>query len=151
MIRPTDHARDDGDGFREGLNPSYDLFREKLLNQFNGSARRENHPKSCQSLLLKNILLFRNSKSPYMLSRLVPLRGVSRSSQNAGRDAVDAGSADNERLRRRTAKSCGSGSPTLESSSWMHHSRTTVAKKPGHRGDHEATVNHCAGNAGSFR
>jgi len=32
-------------------------------------------------------------------------------------------------LRRRTAKSCGSGSPTLESSSWMHHSRTTVAKK----------------------
>jgi len=29
--------------------------------------------------------------------------------------------------------------------------RTTVANKPGRRGDHEAAVNHCAGNAGSFR
>ena len=41
----------------------------------------------------------------------------------------------------RTAKSCGPGPPTLGSSLAVMFRRTTVAKKPGHRGEHEAAVN----------
>jgi hypothetical protein len=44
-------------------------------------------------------------------------RGVSRSSQTLGRDAVDAGCALDERCGWRTAKSCGPDAPTLASSS----------------------------------
>jgi hypothetical protein len=36
-------------------------------------------------------------------------------------------------------KSCGPGSPTLESSLWGYP-QATVANKPGHRGEHEVTV-----------
>jgi hypothetical protein len=46
-----------------------------------------------------------------------------------------------ERLLSRTAKSCGPGAPTL-ASSWRRCSRiapTTVAKEPGHRGEHEVS------------
>ena len=39
----------------------------------------------------------------------------------------------------RTAKSCGPDAPTLASRSWSDL-RTTVAKGPGHRGEHEVTV-----------
>jgi hypothetical protein len=42
---------------------------------------------------------------------------------------------DDRRLRW-TEKSCGPGAPTLESS-WRSNSPTTVANKPGHRGEHE--------------
>jgi hypothetical protein len=59
---------------------------------------------------------------------------------NAGRDAVDAEGADNERHLRRTAKSCGPGAPTLAFKLVKEISLATVANKPGHRGEHEISV-----------
>src|SRR5258708_15855973 len=38
----------------------------------------------------------------------------------------------------RTAKSCGPDAPTL-ASSWRSYPLTTVARKPGHRGEHEVS------------
>ena len=86
----------------------------------------------------KKYSLFTSGKSNLRLapSRLTQ-RGGSRSSGNAGRDAVDAGSALTNALIPRTAKSCGPDAPTLASSwrrcfaSWP----ATVARKPGHRGE----------------
>ena len=49
---------------------------------------------------------------------------------NAGRDAVDAEGAFDEWRRKRTAKTCGPGTPTLVSSS-REVTRMTVAKRPG--------------------
>jgi hypothetical protein len=45
----------------------------------------------------KNILIFRRRKSVYIPCRPAPQRGGSRSSRNAGRDAMDAGSAQDGR------------------------------------------------------
>jgi hypothetical protein len=51
---------------------------------------------------------------------------------------------------RRTEKSCGPDAPTLVSRSWSDP-RTTVAKEPGHRGEHEVTVKTIAqGRPGFF-
>jgi hypothetical protein len=55
---------------------------------------------------------------------------------NAGRDAVDAGDAKDDGANLRTAKSCGPDAPTL-ASSFADTRATTVARKPGHRGEHE--------------
>jgi hypothetical protein len=54
---------------------------------------------------------------------------------DAGRDAVDAGGFLDERSMLRTAKSCRPGAPTLVSSQWSNP-LMTVARKPGHRGEH---------------
>jgi hypothetical protein len=56
---------------------------------------------------------------------------------DVGRDAVDAVAAQDGRGRRRTAKSCGPDAPTLVSSLRMIEPQATVAKEPGHRGEHE--------------
>ena len=56
---------------------------------------------------------------------------------NAGRDAVDADGADNERRWKWTAKSCGPDAPTLAFKLVATTPLATVTKKPGHRGDHE--------------
>ena len=53
----------------------------------------------------------------YIAPRPVPQEGRHAIVTDAGRDAVDADGADNERRLRRTAKSCGPGAPTLASSS----------------------------------
>jgi hypothetical protein len=53
-------------------------------------------------------------------------------------DAVDAGGASDESGFLRTAKSCGPDAPTLVSRSWSDP-RTTVANKPGHRGEREGS------------
>jgi hypothetical protein len=53
----------------------------------------------------------------------------------AGRDAVDADSAADERRVRRTAKSCGPDAPTLVLS-WRV-SADDGGKQAGHRGEHE--------------
>jgi len=50
---------------------------------------------------------------------------------------MDADGAADESAGLRTAKSCGPDAPTL-ASSWRNYPLTTVAKKPGHRGEHEA-------------
>jgi hypothetical protein len=66
---------------------------------------------------------------------------------NAGRDAVDADGAADERRLRWTAKSCGPDAPTL-ASSWRkamsaltgptrRYPLATVTNKPGHRGERE--------------
>jgi hypothetical protein len=73
----------------------------------------------------------------------VPLkRGVSRSSRTLGagcdgRGSVRCANARGRMMLSRTAKSCGPDAPTLASSSReAGFSGVTVARKPGHRGDH---------------
>jgi hypothetical protein len=65
----------------------------------------------------------------------VPLEGRFAIVTNAGRDAVDAGGAFDERRCLRTAKSCGPDAPTLASSR-RDEAQTTVTRKPDHRGEH---------------
>ncbi len=55
---------------------------------------------------------------------------------NRGTGCGGRGCADNERRLKRTAKSCGPDTPTLVSS-WRLGALMTVARKPGHRGEHE--------------
>jgi len=56
------------------------------------------------------------------------MRGVSRSSRNAGRDAVDAAGALTNALTR-TAKSCGPDASTPASSLWSNNSASDGDKK----------------------
>ena len=66
-----------------------------------------------------------------------PTRGAFRDRHGRReRDAMDADGAADESAGLRTAKSCGPDAPTL-ASSWRNYPLTTVAKKPGHRGEHE--------------
>jgi len=53
---------------------------------------------------------------------------------------VDASGAADESANSRTAKSCGPDAPTLASSFAEAIPQATVAKEPGHRGEHEVTV-----------
>jgi hypothetical protein len=62
-------------------------------------------------------------------------RGV-RVVTNARWDAMDAAVSKRRATLRRTAKSCGPGAPTLALSLW-DGPQVTVAKEPGHRGEHE--------------
>src|SRR5436305_9875346 len=62
-------------------------------------------------------------------------RGALANVINAGRDAMDAEGAIDERRSRRTAKSCGPDTPTLVSSRRKLFPPATVANKPGHRGE----------------
>jgi hypothetical protein len=57
----------------------------------------EPSPIGLSSPFRKNILIFRSRKSVYIAYRPVPQRGGSRSSRNAGRDAMDAVSAQDGR------------------------------------------------------
>jgi hypothetical protein len=71
-----------------------------------------------------------------MSRRSRPTQGRLAIVTNAGRDAVDAGGASDEGAILRTAKSCGPDAPTLASSFARGNFReTTVARKPGHRGE----------------
>ena len=71
---------------------------------------------ACQALFGKIFLFYRNRKSVYMLCRPVPPKGRLAIVTDAGRDAVDAGSAFDEGIFWRTAKSCGPGASTPASS-----------------------------------
>jgi hypothetical protein len=55
---------------------------------------------------------------------------------DAERDVVDVSGATDERAGSRTAKSCGPDAPTL-ASSLRSYPHATVARKHGHRGEHE--------------
>jgi hypothetical protein len=55
---------------------------------------------------------------------------------DAGRDAMAAGGASDEGVRRRTAKSCGPDAPTL-ASSWRSDPPARVTNKPGRPGEYE--------------
>ena len=89
----------------------------------------------------KNISLSTSGKSLLELSPSTPKEGRFAIVTNAGLDAVDAAGVRcakacwTKRLLR-TAKSCGSDAPTLVSSRRSNPS-ATVARKPGHRGEHD--------------
>ncbi len=78
-------------------------------------------------------------------------RGASRSSRTLGAGCDGRGGFERRMQLSRTAKSCGPDTPTLVSS-FGDCPRVTVAREPGHRGEHEGNrSNHCAGNAVMFR
>jgi hypothetical protein len=76
---------------------------------------------------------------PYKAAVPPGKRGGSRSSRTRGGMRWTRELANDERQLARTAKSCGPGAPTLALSfSGMETSPgVTVARKPGHRGEHE--------------
>jgi hypothetical protein len=83
--------------------------------------------------------IFRFALTPnqqYIAHRPVPQRGARAIVTDAGRDAMDIDGAEDDRRLMWTAKSCGPDAPTLESSRWSNPP-ATVAKEPGHRGEHE--------------
>jgi hypothetical protein len=53
------------------------------------------------------------------------------------REAMDAAGVERRATPARTAKACGPGAPTLASSFAGSSCEATVAKEPGHRGEHE--------------
>jgi hypothetical protein len=99
----------------------------------------------------KSLRIFRNRVKP-LLQKYFRLRSTQISSlirascptegrahvTNAGRDAVDAAARETNAVCSRTAKSCRSGTPTLVSS-LREDAQATVARKPGHRGEHEVS------------
>jgi hypothetical protein len=87
-------------------------------------------------------VLPKTPNQPHIRSVPCPLRGALRDRHERWvRDAVDALATQDERCERRTAKSCGPDAPTLASSlSGVIPAQATVAKEPGHRGEHEVTV-----------
>src|SRR5260370_41734799 len=90
------------------------------------------------SPICKNISLNPSGKSLLQLPPSCPKRGALRNVINAGRDAVDAGSAGDEQRRPRTAKSCGPDASTPASSLRLG-AQMTVTKKPDRRGEDEGS------------
>ena len=83
-LRDTHHVRNDGDGFRAGLNPSFCAqicLTDKSLRVL---------PVCLSSPICKNISVFAWPKSDAYPSRPVPTEGRFAIVTNAGRDAVDA-------------------------------------------------------------
>ena len=81
------------------------------------------------------------------------MRGALAIVTNAGRDAVDAGGATDERIELswRTAKTCGPDAPTLASSLRINP-RNDGGKKAGRRGEHGISRKPLrAGMSGVFR
>jgi len=75
-----------------------------------------------------------------MASRVSPERGALAIVTNVGRDAVDVFAPEDERRKKRTAKSCGPDAPTLAlTRDNALHCAGTVTTKLGHRGEHEGT------------
>jgi hypothetical protein len=81
--------------------------------------------------------LFRRNQIKIIISSSRPTEGRLAIVTDAGRDAVDADGAFDERRVTRTAKSCGPDAPTLAFKSAQKTAPATVTNKPGHRGDHE--------------
>jgi hypothetical protein len=127
----THHVPADGDGFREGLNPSYDLLPDGLFELPDGQITD-----FLSSPSRKNIVVFTRPKSTLELPPSRPPEGRLAIVTDAGRDAVDAGGASDEGADLRTAKSCGPDASTL-ASSLRNHPQATVTRKPDHRGEYE--------------
>ena len=102
------------------------------------TTRRANHSKTCPALPRK-IFRFRRRANQFFSFAVSPdERGGSRSSRTRGGMQWTRKLAQDEREPTRTAKPCGPDAPTLASSSWeTSFSGATVARKPGHRGEHE--------------
>ena len=84
-----------------------------------------------------NFLLAARPKSLLYPPPSCPTEGRLEIVTDAGQDAVDADALTDERRLMRTAKSCGPDAPTLASSCADDSRAATVAKEPGHRGEHE--------------
>ena len=95
-------------------------------------------PPDCHlsSPISKKISLRRDPKSNLYQQPSCPTEGRLEIVTDAGQDAVDASGALDEGAFLRTAKTCGPDTPTLVSS-LRDVPRATVARKPGHRGEHE--------------
>ena len=107
----THHVLDDGDGFREALNPSYDLSPDGLFDLPDGQIIEF----PVQPLLQK----YSASRSTQIrsISLAVPShRGAARDRHGRGAGCGGRGCAKDERRLMRTAKSCGPDAPTLASS-----------------------------------
>jgi len=128
----THHVPDDGDGFREGLNPSYDLLPDGLSELPDGQITEFPVQPLC-----KNILVFARPKSLLYPPPSRPTEGRFAIVTDVRRDAVDAGCASDEGADLRTAKSCGPDASTPASSLRKPTPQATVTRKPDRRGEHE--------------
>jgi hypothetical protein len=81
---------------------------------------------------------FRFTQINFITPAVHPTEGRIAIVTDAGLDAMDAGGAADESAGSRTVKSCGPDAPTL-ASSWRDFPLTTVARKPGHRGEPEVS------------
>jgi hypothetical protein len=101
--------------------------------------RRAKHPKPCQLPPEKIFCFSEIPNQTYIIP--IPSRHEGRFAivTNVRRGCGGRGGCAGRARPRRTVKSCGPGSPTLESSS-RQGARATVANKPGHRGEYEAAV-----------
>jgi hypothetical protein len=88
----THHVLDDGDGLREVLNPSYNLLPDGLFGCPTGKS-----PKVCPVLGAKIFRFPRRANHLYKLAPSRPTEGRLAIVTDAGRDAVDAGGAADER------------------------------------------------------
>ena len=82
------------------------------------------------------------------MRRPVPSKGAARDRHGRGAGCGGRGCAFDERRLMRTAKSCGPDASVVGVKPVEETLLATVSKKPDHRGEHEVTVTHCAGNAG---
>jgi hypothetical protein len=71
---------------------------------------------SCPAPFAKIFRFAADPNQQYIAHRPVPQRGARAIVTDAGRDAMDTDSAEDDRRLRWTAKSCGPDAPTLESS-----------------------------------
>jgi hypothetical protein len=85
------------------------------------------------------IFLFCSHANQFSYAPSHPIEGRLAIVTNARWDAVDAMDTTDERGLSRTAKSCGSGAPTLALSFAEMICEVTVARKPGHREEHEVS------------
>ena len=86
--------------------------------------------------------IFRFTSDPnhlHIFRRLVPHKGRIAIVTDAGRDAVDAGSATDERVVLRTAKSCGPDASMVgvKFVMMLRITRAMVTTKPDHQGERE--------------
>src|SRR3984893_7029517 len=125
----THHVPDGGDGFRGGLNPSYDLLPDGLSEWPDGQITE-----FLSSPLCKKMLLRRNPKSLLYPPPSRPTEGRFAIVTDVRRDAVDAGCASDEGADLRTAKSCGPDASTPASSLRKPTPQATVTRKPDRRG-----------------
>ena len=94
---------------------------------------------SCPVRRQKKYRLFCRANQAHSLPRpALTLRGVSRSSRTLAAGCDGRSNATDECVCIRTAKSCGFGAPTL-ALSLRDDLQATVANKPGHRKEHEAS------------
>src|SRR6202022_4718897 len=94
------------DGFREALNPSYDLLPDGLFDLPDGQIS-DSAIICLSSPLCKNILIFRRPKSLLYFPPSRSPEGRFAIVTNVGRDAVDAGDAKDEGGCLRRAEGCG--------------------------------------------